>query len=162
MPQLTSGDSARTARSIFWWANRGGSALSSGVRRHPMIRYVDVTSEYPWVNKNGVYPVGHPVILYEPENQDPSAYFGLLKVDVLPPARLFHPVLPYRHKMSSGSYKLTFPVCTKCVEEESAKPLLERSYTCSHTDAERCLRGTWCSPELEKAVAMEYWTRRTG
>ncbi|PFX27136.1 putative DNA polymerase [Stylophora pistillata] len=80
--------------------------------------------EYPWVKKNGLHPVGHPVILYEPENQDPTVYYGLLKVDVLPPAELFHPVLPYRHKMSS--------------------------------DIERCLRGTWCSPELNKAIALRY------
>ncbi|XP_022808278.1 uncharacterized protein LOC111345269 [Stylophora pistillata] len=38
------------------------------------IRYVDVTSEYPWVNKYGEYPVGHPTIYLEPENQDPNAY----------------------------------------------------------------------------------------
>ncbi|XP_022794113.1 uncharacterized protein LOC111332905 [Stylophora pistillata] len=120
------------------------------------IRYVDVTNEYPWVNKNGLYSVGHPVILSEPENQDPSVYYGLLKVDMLPPAELFHPVLPYRRKMSSGSYKLTFPICAKCVEEESAKPILARSFSCTHTDTERCLRGTWCSPELNKVIALGY------
>ena len=58
--------------------------------------------------------------------------------------------------MGSGSYKLTFPLCTKCVEEESGKPLLEKSYECAHTDAERTLRGTWCSSELEKAVSLGY------
>ena len=32
------------------------------------IRYIDVTSEYPNVNKYGTYPVGHPDIYLEAEN----------------------------------------------------------------------------------------------
>ena len=123
------------------------------------IRYVDVASEYPWVNKNGVYPVGHPLIEIEPEEQDPLTYFGLLKVDMLPPTELFYPVLPYRHKMGS-SYKLKFPLCAKCVDDESPKPLLEKSHVCTHTDAERTLRGTWCSLELEKATSLGYHVLR--
>jgi len=42
------------------------------------------------------------------------------------------------------------------VEEEMAKPLLDRSYHCPHTDEERALTSTWCSPELEKAVELGY------
>ena len=63
------------------------------------IRYIDVTSEYPYVNKYGTYPVGHPDIYLEPENQDPRSYFGLMTVDITPPADLYNPVLPYRHKI---------------------------------------------------------------
>ena len=140
----------------FFGARPGAVTLHHRVADVKQIRFVDVTSECPWVNKNGQYPLGHPIILYEPENQDPSVYNGLLKVDVLPLAELFHSVLPYRHKMSSGWYKLTFPFCAKCVEEESIKPMLARSFICSHTDSEQCLRGTWCSPELNKAIAFGY------
>ncbi|XP_022800925.1 uncharacterized protein LOC111338671 [Stylophora pistillata] len=143
-------------RDAFFGGRTGAVALHHRVSDSEQIRYVDVTSEYPWVNKNGLYPLGHPVILYELENQDPSVYYGLLKVDVLPPAELFHPFLPYRRKMSSGSYKFTFPLCAKWVEVESVKPMLARSFTCSHTDTERCLRGTWCSPDLNKAIALGY------
>ena len=32
------------------------------------------------------------------------------------------------------------------------KPLHQRSCTCHHTEEERSLTGTWCSPELQKAV----------
>lgn len=115
------------------------------------IRYVDVTSEYPWVNKYGTYPVGHSTILFEPEDQDPAHYFDIIKVDILPPFGLYNPVLPHRHKV-----KLTFPLCCTCVEEQSALGMLERSYYCTHMESQRMLRGTWCTPEILKAVEMGY------
>ena len=34
------------------------------------IKYVDVTSLYPWVNKTQQYPTGHPIIITNPQNQD--------------------------------------------------------------------------------------------
>ena len=36
------------------------------------------------------------------------------------------------------------------------KPLLEKSHHCPHTAEQRTLRGTWCTPEIQKAVAMGY------
>lgn len=32
----------------------------------------------------------------------------------------------------------------------------ERYYVCPHTDDERMLTGTWCTPEIEKAIEMGY------
>ena len=115
------------------------------------IRYVDVTSLYPWVNKNCPYPIGHPQIITQPVDQSLGSYFGIATVDILPPAGLFHPVLPVR----SGN-KLTFPLCRTCVQEEQAKPMLSRNHYCPHSDADRTLRGTWCTPELVKAVEKGY------
>ena len=115
------------------------------------IEYLDFTSLYPFVNKNSVYPVGHPVFLTEPGYTDLSSYFGLAKVTVLPPYGLYLPVLPYR-----AHGKLLFPLCRSCVAEELVKPVLERSSRCSHTDAERALTGTWCTIELEEAIAQGY------
>ena len=40
------------------------------------------------------------------------------------------------------------------------KSLLERSYVCPHTDSERELSGTWCTPEILEAVAQNYVIRR--
>jgi len=91
--------------------------------------------------------VGHPNIIVNPTDQDIHNYFGMAKVDVLPPYELYHPVLPYRHQG-----KLSFPLCRSCVEQEMPKPLLEQSHCCSHTLEQRTLRGTWCTPELVKAV----------
>ena len=115
------------------------------------IKYVDVTSLYPYINKYGEYPVGHPEIITHPEDQNIHSYFGLAKVDILPPNHLYHPVLPYR----CGG-KLVMPLCCTCVEEEMPESFLNRSYECSHTAEQRMLRGTWCTPELFKAVELRY------
>jgi len=62
-----------------------------------------------------------------------------------------HPVLPYRHDS-----KLLFPLCASCVEDEMPKRPWERTTECNHTDEQRVLTGTWCSPELSKAVDLGY------
>lgn len=98
---------------------------------------------YPSVNKYARYPVGHPVIITS-NFADLSNYFGLAKVKVLPPRRLFHPVLPY---LSNG--KLKFPLCKKCADSE-----VQRSCMCA--DTERTILGTWCTPELELARSKGY------
>ena len=36
------------------------------------------------------------------------------------------------------------------------KPLTERSHVCRQTDSERCLVGTWCTPELQEAIIQGY------
>ena len=115
------------------------------------IKYYDFTSLYPWVNKNGKYPLGHPIIVSQPGHTDITQFFGLAKCTVLPPQKLFHPVLPLR---KNG--KLTFPLCAACIEEEMSSSMLERSRFCHHTDQERQITGTWCTPEIEKAVEKGY------
>ena len=115
------------------------------------IHYIDVTSLYPWVNKTSRYPKGHPTFISQPGHTDILQYFGLIQCQVLPPRHLYHPVLPYRQ-----DDKLTFPLCATCVQDEMKKPLLDRSYQCHHTDEQRALTSTWCSPELEKAVELGY------
>jgi len=42
------------------------------------------------------------------------------------------------------------------VEEQMTKPLLDKSHPCHHSDDQRMLRWTWCTPELCKAVEMGY------
>ena len=115
------------------------------------IHYIDVTSLYPWVNKTSRYPKGHPTFISQPGHTDIRPYFGLIQCQVLPPRDLYHPVLPYRQ-----DDKLTFPLCATCVQDEMRKPLLDRSYQCHHTDEQRALTSTWCTPELEKAVELGY------
>ena len=115
------------------------------------MKYYDFTSLYSWVNKNGKYPVDHPEIISQPNTTDIREFFGLAKCTVLPPEKLYHPVLPLRQ-----NGKLTFPLCATCVEDEMAKPMLERSNICTHTDQQRQITGTWCTPELEKAVEKGY------
>ena len=115
------------------------------------IHYIDYTSLYPWVNKTCVYPRGHPTFISQPNGTDISGYFGVIKCKVVPPYGLYHPVLPFRH-----AGKLTFPLCAACVETEMTKPLLQRSAQCNHSDDERALTSTWCTPELQTAVELGY------
>ena len=138
-------------RDAFFGGRTGAVSLHAVAGEGEEIRYCDITSLYPWVNKTCKYPIGHPHIITQPIDQDIQSYFGLALVDILPPPALFHPVLPVR----SGG-KLTFPLCASCVKEEQAKPLLQRTHYCQHNDAERTLRGTWCTPELVKAVEKGY------
>ena len=121
------------------------------VEQGEKVHYLDFTSLYPWTNKNCPFPVGLPVIIHQPEGTDISSYFGLVKCKILPPFGLYHPVLPHR----SGG-KLTFPLCRTCVEHEQPKPLTERSHRCIHNEQERCLVGTWPTPELQEAIRQGY------
>ena len=71
------------------------------------IKYIDVTSLYPWVNKTHEYPVGHPEVIVNPEDQDINHYFGVNKIDVLLPLGMYLPfgmftmvsVCVYTHKI---------------------------------------------------------------
>lgn len=118
-------------RDAFYGGRTGAVALHCKVEDHDLIKYADVTSLYPWVNKYMEYPVRFPFIYTNPRDQDIHHYFGVAKVDILPPEFLFHPVLPYR-----AGGKLTFPLCAACVKEEQEKPWLERTNICCHTDQE--------------------------
>ena len=138
-------------RDAFFGGRTGAVSLHHQAGPGEKIYYVDVTSLYPWVNKTARYPIGHPEILFEKANQNLEEYFGIVLVTILPPRGLYHPVLPVRH-----GGKLTFPLCMACVREEQPKPLLERSAHCRHTDEQRQLRGTWCTPEIEEAKRRGY------
>ena len=138
-------------RDAFFGGRTGAVSLHAVAGEGEEIRYTDITSLYPWVNKNCCYPVGHPQIITQPMDQSIRSYFGIALVDILPPSGLFHPILPVR-----VGGKLTFPLCTSCVKEEQEKPMLQRVHYCTHTDMERMLRGTWCTPEIEKAVEKGY------
>ena len=138
-------------RDAFYGGRVGAVSLYAKAEEGESIKYCDVTSLYPWVNKYKEYLVRFPLIYTNPSDQEIDHYFGLAQVDILAPQHLFHPVLPVR-----AGGKLTFPLCSACVREEQQKPWLERTSLCPHTDQERMLRGTWATPELQKAVELGY------
>ena len=137
-------------REAFFGGRTGAVSLYHHVDSGEEIHYMDVTSLYPWVNKTCEYPLGHPEIYTQVPVQEFSNYFGLAKVDILPPPDLFHPVLPMRCE------KLTFPLCAACVKEQQQLPMLERTPICEHSREQRMLRGTWCTPEIAKAREVGY------
>ena len=88
------------------------------------ILYQDVTSLYPWVNKYALYPTGHPTIITTfADDKDLGDYFGIVKLTILPPRGLYHPVLPLRQ-----GGKLTFPLCRTCMEVQMALPMEDRTW----------------------------------
>lgn len=106
------------------------------------INYVDFTSLYPFVQKYKKYPIHHPEIITS-NFLDIDKYFGLIKCRVLPPQKLYIPVLP-----TKINNKLLFTLCRTCAETNSK--------TCQHNENERALEGTWVSVELNCALLRGY------
>ena len=126
-------------------------------------KYVDFTSLYPDILKYKRFPVGHPEKITKDMDQlllrpckgncfySPCPgvhwelpYFGVMKVTVLPPTNLLHPVLPLK---CNG--KLKFPLCYTCACNETQE-------MCQCLDSERMFTHTYCTPELEVALNMGY------
>lgn len=141
-------------RDAFFGGRTNAYCLYYRVKEGEKMYYYDFKSLYPYVNKYGRYPVGHPEILSQPRLEDvlDRKYFGLIRCTVVPPTDLLHPVLPYR-----CSQKLTFPLCAACVHQTIDAPLHTKSVDdCRHGDTDRALTGTWCTPELYKALDKGY------
>jgi G:T-mismatch repair DNA endonuclease (very short patch repair protein) len=115
------------------------------VKQREEIHYLDICSLYPYITKRGEFPIGHPrVYVGEDCPADCLTREGVIKCKVLPPRRLYHPVLPYK-----SNAKLMFPLCSVCADTMNQRP-------CTHTDEERCITGTWIICEVVKAVEMGY------
>ncbi len=93
--------------------------------------YDDVTSLYPWVNSGMHF-------------KEISEYFGLVKCSILPPRKLYVPVLPVH-----ASGKLLFPLCRTCAETWQQE-------SCKHCEEERVIQGTWFSEEMKLALEKGY------
>ena len=113
-------------------------------REGEKIFYYDFMSLYPAVMKYCEYPLGHPQIISE--NFDyKKRYFGVIKCTILPPEKLYIPVLPLKINK-----KLVFTLCYKCALEQL------NDSNCEHTEKERALTGTWVSLEIDKALEIGY------
>ena len=111
------------------------------------IKYYDITSLYPAVQKQEQYPIGHPEIIINPDTTNIDNYFGLVKCSVLPPRRLYAPVLPARINK-----KLVFTLCAKCAND--------RDNICKHPERDRIITGTWTTVEVNKALEKGYLIKR--
>jgi hypothetical protein len=68
------------------------------VKDDEKILYYDVCSLYPFINKYFKVPIGHPDILLGDTARAIAIHVfeGIVKIKVLPPRDLFHPVLPQK------------------------------------------------------------------
>ena len=108
------------------------------------IAYADFTSLYPYTNKFCPYPVGHPEVIVQ-DFRPLADYFGIAKVKIIAPRGLYQPVLP-RHAPDG---KLHFALCSTCSTNQSQE-------LCTCKDEDRAFVGTWCIPEILKAVEKGY------
>ena len=129
-------------RSAFYGGRVNAIRLFYEPEPDEQIRYVDFTSLYPYICKYGLFPVGHAQVYWG--DNIPDNLQGLIKCKVLPPARLYHPLLPCR---ING--KLMFPLCYTCAVNAYQVP-------CQHSDEERAFVGTWVNLELQKAIELGY------
>ena len=107
------------------------------------IKYYDITSLYPFVQKTCKYPIGAPRIITENFSKTED-YFGLIHCKILAPRKLLFPILPTRIDC-----KLVFALCSSCV--------LEKSPECvGHTKEQRMLEGTWVTEEVKLAIRHGY------
>ena len=108
-----------------------------------MIMYFDYTSLYPFVQKYGEFPDGHPRVITENFDENFN-YFGLIRCKILPPKGLYIPVLP--HHINK---KLVFTLCRTYAEFKSKD-------RCDHNDEQRAITGLWVSLEIKKAIEKGY------
>ena len=111
------------------------------------IRYFDYTSLYPSVLKKSPFISGHPRII-RCDFQSIENYFGIAKIQILPPRALYHAVLPV--KMNG---KLCFPLCMKCCKSKNPNP-------CQCREVDRMLHGSWTTVEILKAIEKGYVVKR--
>ena len=114
------------------------------------LHYLDFTSLYPSINfgmNNEMWPVGPPTVFIgtdfdlAPPQQE---WFGLVKLKIVPPPHLLHPVLP-----ETVGEKLCFHLCSTCAH-------LNRGTFCNHDDEERAIVGTYFTGEVNLALEKGY------
>ena len=129
-------------RDAFFGGRTEAFKLHAEAQEDTQIKYFDVTSLYPFINKTGKIPLGHPNIITENFNHIDD-YEGLIKCKILPPRGLHIPVLP-----TKVNGKLLFGLCRTCMTDQSS--------VCTHSDSERMLTGTWVTDEVKKAIEKGY------
>lgn len=76
---------------------QGGRTNALGFYYKGPMRYIDVVSLYPSVQRRCEYPVGHPVIDEEPELKSTieliKSETGFVRCKIIPPNNLYHPLL---------------------------------------------------------------------
>ena len=130
-------------RDAFFGGRTEGFKLYQESSNTMEIKYYDVTSLYPYINKTGKIPLGHPQIITE-NFKDVMEYEGLIKCKIVASRGLYVPVLPAK---SNG--KLLFSLCRSYADQYYQT-------ACQHTESERAFLGTWVTDEIKMAVIKGY------
>ena len=130
-------------RDAFYGGRTEAFKLFEEAEHDKQLKYYDVTSLYPFINKTGKIPIGHPEIITD-NFKSLDNYEGLIKCKILPPRGLYIPVLP-----SKCNGKLMFSLCRTCSENY-------QKTACHHLDDERAFIGTWVTDEVKEALSLGY------
>uniref|UniRef100_A0A336M8F1 DNA-directed DNA polymerase n=1 Tax=Culicoides sonorensis TaxID=179676 RepID=A0A336M8F1_CULSO len=133
-------------RDAFYGGRTEATKIYYKCKENEKIKYIDVCSLYPYVCKNGFFPIKHPQIYVgdECKELDLKKLHGVIKCRIIPNSELYHPVLPLKlHD------KLFFPLCYSCCLELNQEE-------CTHTDDQKAIVGTWVIAEVVKAIEMGY------
>lgn len=137
-----------TLGDAFFGGRTDTTALYYSCKPGEKIFAKDFRSLYPYCNKACKNPVGHPTRILigdECSQIDRKTFEGFILCKVLPPTRLFHPVLPARINK-----KLIFTLCRVCAEQNN------QDHDCTHNVEERSLTGTYVMDEMREAERLGY------
>ena len=134
-------------RDAFYGGQTNATKLLYNFKENECGHYVDFCSLYPTVQYYQKYPIGHPTKIHNPEKHCKS-WYGLIKCKVVPPRKLYHPVLPQRIKVDNYE-KLIFTLYKRCAETRNQNK-------CKHSYNERSFIGTWTTDEVNEAIKKGY------
>ena len=104
-------------RDVLYGGRTEAMRLHYKARKIETIQCVDGVSFYPYICKNFNFPIGHKIIHvgYACTNKEACLQMeGQIRYSIVPPRKLYHPVLPYR-----SNNKLLFCLCRSCVPERN-------------------------------------------
>lgn len=133
-------------RDCYYGGRTNATKLYYKCKKDEKIRYYDVCSLYPYILKYYPMPIGVPKVLINDDlvGRTPENIEGIIRCKVLPPKKLYHPVLPMKlHN------KLLFILCYTCALEKS-------KIACFHNDEQRSFVGTYVANELRLAMNVGY------
>lgn len=136
LPPIHVSDAMTGGRTEVFW-------LYKKIEEGERLKYVDFTSLYPAVMREGPYPIGHPEVI-RGNFGDIKSYYGLFKIKIAAPRNLWLPVLGQKFEK-----KLFFASCRTCLESY-------HQGECHHLDDERAFTGVWTTPELDLALSLGY------
>ena len=151
-------------RDAYYGGRTNATQLLHNFKDNECGHYIDFCSLYPTVQYYQKYPIGHPTKIFNPKKYE-KFWYRLIKCNVVPPRKLYHPVLPQcikvahkeeedKKERSIAYEKLVFTLCKACTETRNQNK-------CKHTDNERSFIGTWTTDEINKATEKGYKVIRT-
>ena len=122
------------------------------VQGNEQLKYYDIVSLYPWIQKSHNFPVNRYFTVYGRSLPDINGFKKIMKkhpnsgialISMRAPHQCYFPILPMK---ISGI--LSFSLCPLCSET--------LTFPCPHDDSQRVITGTYTYAEIEEALKAGY------